>query len=316
MLRINLLPAYVGQKRLNKKMTAAFTAAFIIVVGGLLGWEFLILRPADANETTMANDAVAAKAYLDSETALAASTLAAAAPVQANIQFYHDVQTYNASYPDLYEEVARFTSPKILYTSMAVDGQTLTIDAYTPSIEELGRYLQVMYHEPDITSVSVASIPTPDQAAEKIYMYKGRVIGVSGGTVTSGTQTTTIPGVPAGVAVTLPAGVKLPGGPVSNQTVPGALPPLVPGGPNNVQAAPGTPADVYSLIESDPDFNPKLFKIVVRRTDGFTFVATCALKKSFAPPAVPSGAAAAPAAGGPAAGGPPAADAGGTTPNS
>jgi hypothetical protein len=38
-----------------------------------------------------------------------------------------------------------------------------------------------------------------------------------------------------------------------------------------------------------PDFNWKYWKVIVKRTDGFSFVATCTLKQAFSPPTPPGG---------------------------
>jgi hypothetical protein len=297
MLRINLLPSYVAQRRMTKKFIVAWTVAFAAVVAIELAFQFAYLYPTDASETQKAQEAVQAQTYITSENALASSTTATVAPIQGKINFVNGVQTYNQYYPTLFETVARFTSPRILYYGMSVSGSTMTIDAYTPSIDELGRYLQVMYHEPDFTSVSISSIPTPDQAAEKVYYYKGAVIGESGGTnktSAAGTTTTTsLPGIPPGISVTLPAGVVLPSAPTA-ASANRALPSTTPTTPNAAATTAGTPAGVYATILSDPNFNPKYYKVVPKKTDGFAFVATCGLKTTIAPPAVPSGAGAAP----------------------
>jgi len=320
MLRINLLPSYVALRRKNKKFIAGWIVGFAAVVTAMLLFEFLYLQPKLNNETQLAEAADQAHTYITNEQALAASTLSAVAPIQAKIDFFNAVQAYNLDYLKLYMTVARFTSPKILYTGMTVSGSTLTINAYTPSIADLGRYLQVMYHEPDISSVSISSIPTPDQAAEKVYTYKGAVIGMTGGsTATSGgvsqgstgfganrnggSTSVSIPGVPPGVTVTLPPGVTLPGqtttnGPgaqIGNQT--GSLPALSPAGfrpggvgnqqPGGFQNGTSTVDDPYTTILSDPNFDPRYFKITTLKTDGFQFVATCTLKTTFTLPTPP-----------------------------
>jgi hypothetical protein len=301
MLRINLLPSYVAQRRQNKKFIAGWTTIFIVAVALALAFQYAYLVPKDAQETSLANIALAATGVITADQTEASTIKSGVAPIQGKLDFYNKVHQYNLLYPQLYLNIARYSSPKILYYKMSVMGTTLTIDAYTPSIEALGRYLQWMYTEPDITSVNISAIPTPEQAAEKIYLYKGTVIGMSGGAATTqgGRSSSSIPGIPPGVNVTLPAGSpgsqrNGPGGPPGGFNPPGTLPGLVPSaqGPGQFGGGQTTP---FALLLADPDFNPKYYKVVVRKTDGFTFVATCTLKKAFAPPAPPSPAAAAPA---------------------
>ncbi len=239
MLRINLLPPYVAQRRVNNRLIALFTTIFLLTIVAFLAVEFIILVPKSQNEKQLAEAAVAAHTLITNEQTQATNILSAIGPITDKLTFFQNVQTYNHAYIDLYRTVAKYTSPKVLYTSMAVSGSTLTINAYTPSIDELGRYLQVMYREPDISAVSISSVPTPDQAALTVYEYKGTVIGVTGGPGSSstsgssprgggmqsgtmssmrpmgggqgGSTTASIPGVPAGVSVNLPPGVTIPG---------------------------------------------------------------------------------------------------------
>ncbi len=69
------------------------------------------------------------------------------------------------AYPQLYQRVVSYTSSRVLYNAMSVSGATLTISGYTHSLGDLGRYLQMMYTEPDASAISLTTgIPGPDFA--------------------------------------------------------------------------------------------------------------------------------------------------------
>ena len=76
------------------------------------------------------------------ETGASSAVRTAIAPTEAKLQFVADARNYNKEWARLYDTVARYTDPKMIYTDATVSGTALSIKAYAPSIAEVGRYLE------------------------------------------------------------------------------------------------------------------------------------------------------------------------------
>lgn len=180
MLRINLLPSYVQQRRLTKKLVPLFAAIFALCVAAPLAL-FAYQRSQLATLTQQANDAVAGKGKTDALKAQAATTIAQVAPIQAKLQFADDCNDHIRQVVALWNRLAD-TTPKssFIYTGASVSGTTMSIKAYSPSVEEVGRYLQVMYHEPDFVTVAVDHIPAYPENVRRLYFYHGALVFADG----------------------------------------------------------------------------------------------------------------------------------------
>ena len=186
MLRINLLPPYVQQRRLTKKLVPLFVGLFLASVALPLV-AYAILHSHLVKLTQDASDAVAGKAKTDNYKAEASTTISQVAPIQAKLQFVTDVDAYPRKWVALYSTLAD-TTPRssFLYTGASVAGTTMAIKAYSPSVEEVGRYLQVMYHEPDFTSVVVDKIPAYPENIRHLYFYGKTLVFADGATAGAG----------------------------------------------------------------------------------------------------------------------------------
>src|ERR1700722_18835467 len=156
MLRINLLPPYVALARATKKLFVGFSVLLVVLVAALLGWYFTLV-PQVAQEKNMADAAEAAQQKVEDLNTQASAATASIAPIQANVDFYNAALKYNVAYLQLYHNIFTYTSPEVVYNSLSVSGTTMTISGYTPSFSALGRYLLEMYHEPDITALTLSS---------------------------------------------------------------------------------------------------------------------------------------------------------------
>jgi len=185
MLRINLLPSYVAQRRLTRQMLVLFTVLFASIVSLILIYS-ITQHQHLASITAQAQQAADAKQAIDDINAQAATINAQLPPVQQKVQFVKDLQDYNLGLVRLYRNIARYTSPDILYTNLSVTGTSLTIAAYAPSLPALARYMQVMYNEPDIKTLSISAIPGYQAA------------------YTPSTKNFTIPALPRGFAARFP----------------------------------------------------------------------------------------------------------------
>ena len=188
MLRINLLPAYVTQRRLTKRLSVFFVALFILCVAlPLVGYVSMKTHLNDVLQ--QADTAEAKKKATDDLKTLAATTIAQVAPIQAKLDFVAAVHKNPRDWVKLYNTLAD-TSPKssFIYTDAAVSGATMSIKAYSPSVEEVGRYLQAMYHEPDFQTVAVDHVPGYPDNVRNLYYLNGTLVFADGASSSSGSS--------------------------------------------------------------------------------------------------------------------------------
>ncbi len=183
MLRINLLPPYVNQRRWIKKLIPIFVALLAVCVAVPLAYSAYLNKKL-TDITQLADTAVTGKTTTDGLRAQAATTIAQVKPIQDKLDFVDAVHAYDRA------QVARFNTladtsahTRFIYSGVSVSGTTMNIKAWSPSVEDVGRYLQVMYQEPDFASVVVDHIPGyPDNGRNLYYLGKTMVFadGASG----------------------------------------------------------------------------------------------------------------------------------------
>lgn len=161
MIKINLLPKSIGQSTLSQITAGILTVFLLLVVGGLLGYYHMVMVPRTDDMEKQANEAVELKTKVQGIQAQAAAQTDLIAPIKEKINFVNDVVKYNSKYPELFEEVARWTYDQVVYSSMSTSGGTLTMNARAQSLEDLGRYLLNMYRATGLfTSVSISNVPS------------------------------------------------------------------------------------------------------------------------------------------------------------
>ena len=196
MLRINLLPSYVSQRRLTRKLVLGFVTLLIACAAVPLALYFQAHNQR-IDEENQATAAEAGKAKTDALKAQAAAQRSQIAPLKAKVDYVKAVEAYNNSIVAFWNTVAQYSDPKIIYTDAQVAGTALTIKAYSPSIAEVGRYLQAMYQEPDFSTVGIDKLPGyPDALVTKYYLY-GKLVGIGSAPTFSATGGTTGQTTPA-----------------------------------------------------------------------------------------------------------------------
>ena len=187
MLRINLLPSYVSQRRLTRKLVIGFSALFILCLAIPL---FLYVQASQqkARWEQEATAAEAGKSTTDGLRTQAQNTRSQIAPIQAKVDYVKAVHQHNNDIVTFWDTVSRYSDPKVIYSDAAVSGTTLTIKAYSPSLAEIGRYLQAMYQEPDFQSVGIDKLPGyPEAVVNKLYLGNQLLAyEASGGTSSGG----------------------------------------------------------------------------------------------------------------------------------
>ncbi len=313
MLRINLLPTYVSQRRLTRKLLFGFTALLALSLLVPLAL-YISTRNARIAEENQATAAEAGKAKTDALKVKASSQRSQIAPLKAKVDYVKAVRVYNTSLVAFWDTVSRYSDPKVIYTDAVVSGTTLTIKAYMPSISEVGRYLQAMYQEPDFTTVSIDKLPGYPDALVTKYFLDNKLIGIgqaptfgAGGAATPGqpNQGSTPPtlgrGAPgSGLGGGFPGGGAQGG--TSGKTSYGQT--LTPTGTGaNASASGGSfgdvPVSVTQVIESRippfaspeqrADYYQRAFLRIRKKTypKGFEITVTATLKQPMTAPTIP-----------------------------
>ncbi|MHB0912435.1 MAG: PilN domain-containing protein [Armatimonadota bacterium] len=250
MLKINLLPAYIYERRRVRAAMVGFgvLAAALLVL--MIAWSMQL----HARSGQLARDLTDMEAKATQVQKIKSDAEAEKAkipPIEARNKFIEAVMEYNKQVPALYEELAKYTYSRIVYQSVQVSGSSLTVQAHARSVGDCGRYLLNMYRARHLfSSVSISSVPGWPSGGGS-----GGAAGAPGGPMPGGAPG----GVPPGVRTAM--GMPGPG-------APGAPP--MPGGPG----MPGMAGPQASSGSSEP---------------GFDFTVTCALVKPIVAPSYATG---------------------------
>jgi hypothetical protein len=160
-MKLNLVPDYVRQRKVNKQIIALLVVLFIVVNALMAFWMVSAqgtLRALQARKSELEAQAQQVDSLYNQANALIDS----AAIALGKAEWVKRVQQHNLKYPELYSEVSRYTSPRVRYTGMQVaQGNQLQLSGFTKGIRELGLYLQTMYNCPLFTAVSLTSAALP-----------------------------------------------------------------------------------------------------------------------------------------------------------
>ena len=158
-LRINLMPAYIADQQKTKTVVIGTVVGVLSIVGGLLGYQFLFLAPS-VTAMTVEKEAADSDAKAVEATVAATDALKAQIkPLQEKVNFVKSVRHHNVLVPQIYRNVAKYTYRKVEYSSMAVSGDSLSIDAYVQNLSDVGKYYLTIFANPDIKSVSIGALP-------------------------------------------------------------------------------------------------------------------------------------------------------------
>ncbi len=162
-MKLNLVPDYVRQRKLNRQVVVLLVLLFVVVNALMVFWMISTQsRLAQLQEEKQQLEAQAAQ--VDSLVQQAQQLIQNAQITLAKSEWVKMVQRHNLRYPELYSEVARYTSPRVRYYQLQVaQGNQLQITAFTKGPKEIGLYLQTMYRCPLFTAVSLTT-QTPGYA--------------------------------------------------------------------------------------------------------------------------------------------------------
>ncbi len=160
-MKLNLVPDYVRQRKVNKQIIALLVVLFFVVNAAMAFW--MVSAQGRLRELQDQKSQLELQAQqVDSLYNQANQLIDSAAIALGKAEWVKRVQEHNLKYPELYSEVSRYTSPRVRYASMQV-AQTnqLQLSGFTKGIRELGLYLQTMYNCPLFTAVSLTSAALP-----------------------------------------------------------------------------------------------------------------------------------------------------------
>ena len=160
-MKLNLVPDYVRQRKVNKQIIALLVVLFVVINAAMAFW--MVSAQGKLRELQARKSELEAQAQqVDSLYNQANALIDSAAIALGKAEWVKRVQQHNLKYPELYSEVSRYTSPRVRYAGMQVaQGNQLQLSGFTRGIRELGLYLQTMYNCPLFTAVSLTSAALP-----------------------------------------------------------------------------------------------------------------------------------------------------------
>lgn len=161
MIKINLLPRTINEKKVVKN-TAVLFGVLVVVVAmiGILYTQLFLVPQVQAEEQLATQTEALEQEVLGIEKQVADWKDNKIPPVQKKLTFIKDVLDYNLKYPKLYEEIAKWTYEKVAYMGMGCNGTEVTMAARTKTLDDLGRFLLNMYRATDLfTEVTISGVP-------------------------------------------------------------------------------------------------------------------------------------------------------------
>jgi hypothetical protein len=159
MLRINLLPAYIAeQKKKKANLVWAFLLPAVCIAAPLI-YRFVPQEQAYNDIKAKADQADTDATAVETTESNTTAKLSEIQPLQAKVDFVKDIQFYNRFPGLVYKNVARYTYRGVEYNSMAVQGDSLSVNAFVPKLEDVGRFYLTLFGNPDIKALSIKGMP-------------------------------------------------------------------------------------------------------------------------------------------------------------
>lgn len=146
MLKINLLPTYIYEKRKVRQAGLSFCLLFAVVIVSMLSWRFALSN--NERKLSMQVEEMKQKAAIvDAINAQIPVEQQKTQTLKTKVDFIEAVMNYNLEYPALFEELAKYTYSRIQYMEIkpSATDNTIQISAYARSVGDCGRYLLNMY---------------------------------------------------------------------------------------------------------------------------------------------------------------------------
>ena len=159
MIKINLLPSYVLERQVVRRLAMIFAVLLAFVIVASVAWRLQRGMALASLQNQLAITKITENLVISNETR-AKEELAKIDPINTKVKFIEDVMNYNMKAPALYDELSRYTYEKVRYRSIALSETQMEIEAYAPSISDAGRYLLNLYRANDLFSqVTMSNVP-------------------------------------------------------------------------------------------------------------------------------------------------------------
>lgn len=156
-MKLNLVPAYVHQRKANKQIVI-FLVLLFLAVNGIMGYLMYGTqqRLGELKEEKTTKEAQASQ--VDNLVEQAKGRVTQVALTLKKVDFVDQVLSWNKRFPELYSEVAQYISPRARVMVMQVaQGNQLQMTAATNGVREIGLFLQTMYTCPRFSGVSLTT---------------------------------------------------------------------------------------------------------------------------------------------------------------
>ena len=179
-MKLNLVPDYVRQRKVNKQIIALLVVLFFVVNAAMVFWMVTTrTRLSELQERKTELEAQANR--VDTLNSQAEALVNQAALTLAKSEWKKVVEQHNLKYPEFYSKLNQYTSPRVRYASLQIQqANQLQISAYAKGIREIGVYLQTMYQCPLFTAVSLTT-QMPGYPAGATGAQVGGMLGGLGG---------------------------------------------------------------------------------------------------------------------------------------
>ena len=191
MIKINLLPAYINQR---KRMKVAIAVVTLLVAAEVAG--FLIYRQGPEQQQA---ELTAKQQQVDNELnslkqvgTQASAVNAEEATFKPKFQFIDNLETYNKRLPDMYSTTAAYTYREATLLSMTANGPQMAMNAYISKPDDIARLLLGLSRNPEFSGLPTgAGNPGYDPAQELLANQRrdpNAASTILGGTLMPGMQ--------------------------------------------------------------------------------------------------------------------------------
>lgn len=167
MLKINLLPPSIAQKR---QMRVAIAVVILLVaaeVGGLVAAR-IPKQKLHADLLSQQQDAQTQLTALQKVGSDANAVIAEENKLKPKYDFITGMLKYNAALPSLYQQTAGYTYKEIMFLTLEAAGRELKFDAYASKPTDVGRMLIGLNNSGLFTAIpTVSALPAWSEAAER-----------------------------------------------------------------------------------------------------------------------------------------------------
>ena len=159
MLRINLLPAYIAEQKKTQAAWGWAITTLVVCAAVPLVYRFAVQDPDYTKTLAEATAADTAAKAVEATRLQVTEEKQKIAPIQAKVNFVKDIQFFNRFPGLIYRNVAKYTYNGAEYSSMAVQGDGLSINAFVPKLDDVGRFYLTLFGNPDIKALSIKAMP-------------------------------------------------------------------------------------------------------------------------------------------------------------